>query len=64
VVGPSELSALVAELDEAIEAWAPDPPRRSPLATSVKDRPQERDGLSRLATPLGHDQDLGLGLGR
>jgi hypothetical protein len=64
VVGPSELSALVAELDEAIEAWAPDPPRRSPLATSVKDRPQERDGLSRLATPLGHDQDLGLGLGQ
>lgn len=60
VAAASERSAIVAELDEVIEHWAPDLLRPSSLAASGQTRPHERDGLSRLAPPPVPDLNVGL----
>jgi hypothetical protein len=60
--GQAELSVVVAELDEAIEACEPSPLQRSLVARPAADRTRDLDGLSR--PPLHRDHGHGLGLGR
>jgi hypothetical protein len=56
-----ELSAVVAELDDAIEACEPSPLQRSILARSAQERSRELDGLSRPSPHRDSGHDLGLG---
>ena len=64
IEGPerAELSAVVAELDEAVERYASSPLERSALGRSAQTRSGELDGISR--TPLYRDYGHDLGLGR
>ena len=57
----AELSAVVAELDEAIEQWAPSPLERSAVFRPAKDRSPGLAGLNSPMHDLDHGHDLGLG---
>jgi DNA-binding MarR family transcriptional regulator len=56
-----ELSAMVAELDEAIDALQPSPVQRATLGPSAQARSRESDVLSRPPLHGDHGYDLGLG---
>ena len=59
--GKGELSAVVAELEEAIEQFAPSPLEQSSAVRATHDRSRTLAGLDRRADHLDYSHDLGLG---